>query len=91
MIFNHHFALHQVNRNILLIFENICPTCDEVILATDDDREGEAIAWHLCKVLKLSINNTKRIIFHEITKAAIKKAINNPIRVNMDKVQCTNS
>jgi len=59
---------------------------DEVILATDDDREGEAIAWHLCKVLNLSISTTKRIIFHEITKPALQKAISNPIRVNMDMV-----
>ena len=61
-------------------------TCDEVILATDDDREGEAIAWHLCKVLNLSISSTKRIIFHEITKPALKKAISNPIRINMNMV-----
>lgn len=60
--------------------------CDEVILATDDDREGEAIAWHLCEVLNLSITGTKRIIFHEITKDALKKAVANPIRVNMDMV-----
>ena len=58
----------------------------EVILATDDDREGEAIAWHICKTFKLSITTTKRIIFHEITKTAIQNAINNPIRINMNTV-----
>jgi DNA topoisomerase-1 len=59
---------------------------DEVILATDDDREGEAIAWHLCDAFNLSVTTTKRIIFHEITKSAVKKAINNPTTVDMNKV-----
>lgn len=58
----------------------------EVVLATDDDREGEAIAWHICKTFKLPIKSTKRIIFHEITKPAIKNAIANPTRINMDTV-----
>ena len=58
----------------------------EVILATDDDREGEAIAWHLCKVFRLNIKTTKRIIFHEITKKAILKAVKNPTRLDMSKV-----
>ncbi len=58
----------------------------EVILATDDDREGEAIAWHICKTFKLSVSSTKRIIFHEITKPAIQSAIANPTRINMDTV-----
>ena len=58
----------------------------EVILATDDDREGEAIAWHLCKAFNLSVTTTKRIIFHEITKSAIQKAINNPTIIDMNKV-----
>ena len=58
----------------------------EVVLATDDDREGEAIAWHICKTFKLPINSTKRIIFHEITKPAIKNAIANPTRINMNTV-----
>jgi DNA topoisomerase-1 len=58
----------------------------EVILATDDDREGEAIAWHICQVFRLPINTTKRIIFHEITKTALKKAIDNPTTINMNKV-----
>ncbi len=59
---------------------------DEIILATDDDREGEAIAWHICKLFKLSLTTTKRIIFREITKSAVKNAIQNPTTVNMDKV-----
>jgi len=58
----------------------------EVILATDDDREGEAIAWHLCKVLNLSIDTTKRIIFHEITEHALKSAVAAPRTINMSTV-----
>ncbi len=59
---------------------------DEVWLASDEDREGEAISWHLCEVLGLDPANTKRIVFHEITKQAIQKAVANPRLVNMDLV-----
>ena len=58
----------------------------EVILATDDDREGEAIAWHICVLFNLSIQHTKRIIFHEVTKSAIKKALENPTYLNINKI-----
>jgi len=60
---------------------------ETVWLATDEDREGEAIAWHLAEALKLDINDTKRIVFHEITKPAIQKAIAEPRRVDMDLVE----
>jgi DNA topoisomerase-1 len=50
----------------------------EVWLATDEDREGEAISWHLCEVLNLNMNTTKRIVFNEITAPAIKNAVANP-------------
>ena len=60
---------------------------DNVWLATDEDREGEAIAWHLCKVLDLPIETTKRIVFHEITKDAITTAIQNPRTVDINLVQ----
>ena len=60
---------------------------DEVWLATDEDREGEAIAWHLCEALGLDISKTKRIVFHEITKGAIEEAIKNPRTVDMKLVE----
>ncbi len=57
-----------------------------VWLASDEDREGEAIAWHLYENLNLNESNTKRIVFHEITKSAILKAIENPRKINYDLV-----
>lgn len=58
-----------------------------VWLATDEDREGEAIAWHLCEVLKLDPATTKRITFHEITKSAIESAIQHPRIIDMKLVE----
>ncbi|MDR2009634.1 MAG: type I DNA topoisomerase [Bacteroidales bacterium] len=59
---------------------------DTVWLASDEDREGEAISWHLSEVLKLNKENTRRIVFHEITKDAIKHAVENPRSINIDLV-----
>ena len=59
---------------------------DAVWLATDEDREGEAISWHLCKVLGLDENTTKRIVFREITKPAIQKAVQSPRTVDLNLV-----
>ncbi|HTA28791.1 MAG TPA: type I DNA topoisomerase, partial [Bacteroidia bacterium] len=59
---------------------------DEVWLASDEDREGESISWHLAEVLGLDPKTTKRIVFHEITKPAIEKAVKNPRIINMDLV-----
>ena len=58
----------------------------EVILATDDDREGEAIAWHLCQVFHLSVETTKRIVFHEITEPALKAAVAAPRTIDISLV-----
>lgn len=66
--------------------KSLAKKSEEVWLATDEDREGEAISWHLCEVLGLNPQTTKRIVFHEITKPAIKKAVENPRTVNMDLV-----
>ncbi|MEO6110088.1 MAG: type I DNA topoisomerase [Candidatus Saccharimonadales bacterium] len=60
---------------------------EQVWLATDEDREGEAIAWHLCEVLGLDPLTTKRIVFHEITKSAIEEAVKDPRTVDMQLVQ----
>lgn len=60
---------------------------DTVWLASDEDREGEAIAWHLAEVLKLDPKTTKRIVFHEITKGALDEAVNNPRTINMPLVE----
>ena len=59
---------------------------EKVWLASDEDREGEAISWHLCEVLGLDENKTNRIVFHEITKPAILEAIEHPRRLDMNLV-----
>lgn len=66
--------------------KSLAKKSDEVWLATDEDREGEAISWHLCEVLGLDPRKTKRIVFHEITKNAIKSAVENPRTVDMNLV-----
>ena len=58
----------------------------EVILATDPDREGEAISWHLAEVLNLDVNTTKRVEYHELTARAIKESFASPRHINMNLV-----
>jgi DNA topoisomerase-1 len=59
----------------------------DIYIATDDDREGEAIAWHICQVFGLPVDTVKRIIFHEVTKAALEKAVSTPGLINMALVR----
>ena len=73
-------------KQIQRIRAEIATCTGGVIIATDDDREGEAIGWHVCDTFKLSVHTTPRIVFHEITKQAIDKAIQNPGILNMDLV-----
>ena len=78
------------NANIAKLRTHI-HNANSVILATDDDREGEAIAWHVCDFFNLDLQTTPRIVFHEITKNAILKAINSPSRINMNIVYAQKS
>ena len=80
------FKLLSEKSKYIANLRRVLRGASEVILATDDDREGEAIAWHICQVFNLPIAATKRIIFHEITSAAIKNAVAVPTRLDMDKV-----
>jgi DNA topoisomerase-1 len=64
-----------------------CYNPNDIYIATDDDREGEAIAWHICQVFGLPVETTKRIIFHEVTKTALEKAVKNPTIINMNIVK----
>lgn len=66
--------------------KDLAKKAEMVWLASDEDREGEAIAWHLAEELKLKEENTKRIVFHEITKSAILKAIDNPRKIDYNLV-----
>ncbi|WP_330444351.1 type I DNA topoisomerase [Flavobacterium sp. C4GT6] len=66
--------------------KDLSKSAETVWLASDEDREGEAIAWHLAEELKLDKNKTKRIVFHEITKTAIQKAIENPRTIDYNLV-----
>lgn len=85
---NYHprYIVPEDKAKVVKELKSLAKKSDEVWLATDEDREGEAISWHLCEVLGLDPKYTKRIVFHEITKPAIQKAVKNPRTVNMDLV-----
>jgi DNA topoisomerase I len=84
--FKPRYIVPEDKRKVVNDLKALAKKSDEVWLATDEDREGEAISWHLCEVLGLDPLKTKRIVFHEITKPAILKAVKNPRTVNMDLV-----
>jgi DNA topoisomerase-1 len=73
-------------KNVVKELKEASKSAEMVWLASDEDREGEAIAWHLFEVLKLDSNKTKRIVFHEITPKAIKHAIENPREIDYNLV-----
>lgn len=84
--FEPRYIVPDEKERVVKDLKSLAKKSDEVWLATDEDREGEAISWHLCEVLGLDPYKTKRIVFHEITKPAIQKAVQNPRTVNMDLV-----
>lgn len=81
------YEIDSAKKKTVAELRKAVKTAEEIWLATDEDREGEAIAWHLCEVLKLDPKKAKRIVFHEITKNAILEAIKKPRTVDMKMVQ----
>jgi DNA topoisomerase-1 len=73
-------------KEVVKELKRLVKGASEVWLATDEDREGEAISWHLCHALGLDVGKTKRIVFHEITKPAILEAVKNPRKINVNMV-----
>jgi len=84
--FKPRYIVSEEKEKVVKELKQIAKKSGEVWLATDEDREGEAISWHLCEVLGLDPATTKRIVFHEITKPAIKSAVEKPRTVDMNLV-----
>jgi DNA topoisomerase-1 len=80
------YIVPEDKEKVVKELKSFAKKSDEIWLATDEDREGEAISWHLCEVLGLDPLTTKRIVFHEITKPAIRKAVQNPRTLDMNLV-----
>ena len=80
------YEIPEEKKKLVAELKAQAKNADQVWLASDEDREGEAISWHLCEVLGLDEAKTKRIVFHEITKPAILEAIEHPRTLNMNLV-----
>ena len=80
------YIVSSDKKKVVTNLKSLAKKAEFVWLASDEDREGEAIAWHLSNALKLDEKKTKRIVFHEITKKAILDAIQNPRKINYDLV-----
>lgn len=80
------YEISESKKDLVRDLKSKVKKANEIWLATDEDREGESISWHLCEVLGLDTATTKRIVFHEITKEAIENSIANPRHINMNLV-----
>ena len=80
------YVISPEKKKVVAELKKLSKSSEEVWLATDEDREGEAISWHLCEVLKLDPVTTKRIVFNEITKPAIQRAVQSPRTVDVNLV-----
>lgn len=84
--FNPTYEVQPDKERVISELKSLSKKADMVWLASDEDREGEAISWHLYETLGLTAKNTRRIVFHEITKPAILKAIENPRKIDINLV-----
>ena len=80
------YEIPEEKEKLVKELKNNAQKAEKIWLASDEDREGEAISWHLCEVLGLDEEHTNRIVFHEITKPAILKAIETPRHIDMNLV-----
>lgn len=80
------YVISPDKKKVVTELKKLAKGSDQVLLASDEDREGEAISWHLVEVLKLDQKKTERIVFHEITKSAISNAIQNPRSIDLNLV-----
>lgn len=80
------YEIPEEKKKIVAELKKNAKTAEKIWLASDEDREGEAISWHLCEVLGLDEEKTSRIVFHEITKNAIQEAIKTPRHLDMNLV-----
>lgn len=80
------YVISDSHKKVVTELRKLAKSAQEVVLASDEDREGEAIAWHICHALGLDPKTTKRIVFHEITKAALTEAISKPRHIQQSLV-----
>ena len=80
------YEVSAEKKDVVKELKRLVKDAGDVWLATDEDREGEAISWHLCQALGLDVKETKRIVFHEITKQAILEAVKSPRSIDLNMV-----
>jgi DNA topoisomerase I len=85
------YIISEDKKKNVTELKKLAKTAEKVWIATDEDREGEAIGWHLCEALGLDTKTTSRIVFHEITKTAIAHAIEHPRHIDLDLVNAQQS
>jgi DNA topoisomerase-1 len=81
--FEPHYELTERGREVVSKIKKLAAQADQIILATDPDREGESISWHLAQALKLPQSKTLRVTYHEITERAVREALANPRKIDM--------
>ena len=81
------YVVSKDKKEVVKELKKDAKKAEKVFLATDPDREGEAISWHLAQELGLDINDDNRIVFNEITKSAVTKALDNPRKIDMGLVK----
>lgn len=84
--FEPNYVVSDEKKDVIKELKKLAKSAEEIFLATDEDREGEAISWHLCDVLGLNPKKAKRITYTEITEKAVKAAVKSPRTINMDLV-----